>query len=322
VSRVVVLGATGHIGSFLVPALVRAGHQVVALSRGGREPYHPDPAWDRVERVVADRSEEERAGRFGERVAALGADTVVDLICFTEDSAAGLVAALRPQGAHLVLCGSIWVHGTLTEVPVTEDAPRRPWGDYGIGKARIEELLLAESRRPGGLRCTVLHPGHISGAGWPVINPIGNLDLDVWDRLASGAAVTLPNLGLETLHHVHAADVAQAFRLAVEHPEAAAGESFHVVSDRALTLRGFAESVAAWYGVPAVLEFRPLAEFLAGLDPASAEISAAHVERSHAASIEKARRLLGYEPEYTSLAAVAEAVQWLARQGRITAGVP
>ena len=30
----VVIGATGHIGSYLVPRLVRAGHQVVALSRG------------------------------------------------------------------------------------------------------------------------------------------------------------------------------------------------------------------------------------------------------------------------------------------------
>jgi nucleoside-diphosphate-sugar epimerase len=36
-SRVVVIGATGHIGSYLVPRLVRAGHQVTALSRGTRE---------------------------------------------------------------------------------------------------------------------------------------------------------------------------------------------------------------------------------------------------------------------------------------------
>ena len=42
-SRVVVIGATGHVGTYLVPRLVRAGHEVVALSRGEREPYTPAP---------------------------------------------------------------------------------------------------------------------------------------------------------------------------------------------------------------------------------------------------------------------------------------
>ena len=33
-SRVVVIGATGHVGTYLVPRLVRAGHEVIAMSRG------------------------------------------------------------------------------------------------------------------------------------------------------------------------------------------------------------------------------------------------------------------------------------------------
>jgi uncharacterized protein YbjT (DUF2867 family) len=36
-TRVVVIGATGHIGTYLVPRLVRAGHDVIALSRGTRD---------------------------------------------------------------------------------------------------------------------------------------------------------------------------------------------------------------------------------------------------------------------------------------------
>ena len=35
-SRVVVIGATGHIGTYLVPRLVDGGHQVIAVSRGTR----------------------------------------------------------------------------------------------------------------------------------------------------------------------------------------------------------------------------------------------------------------------------------------------
>ena len=34
--KVVVVGATGHIGSYLVPRLVAAGHEVVAISRGSQ----------------------------------------------------------------------------------------------------------------------------------------------------------------------------------------------------------------------------------------------------------------------------------------------
>ena len=66
------IGATGHVGSYLVPRLVRGGHEVVALSRGARDPYVSAPEWRRVERVVVDREAEDAAGVFGGRIAALG----------------------------------------------------------------------------------------------------------------------------------------------------------------------------------------------------------------------------------------------------------
>ena len=44
-SRIVVIGATGHVGTYLIPRLVRAGHEVVAVSRGESEPYSPAPEW-------------------------------------------------------------------------------------------------------------------------------------------------------------------------------------------------------------------------------------------------------------------------------------
>jgi len=47
--RIVVIGGSGHVGSFLVPRLVRAGHQVVNLSRGKSQPYVDDEAWREVQ---------------------------------------------------------------------------------------------------------------------------------------------------------------------------------------------------------------------------------------------------------------------------------
>jgi len=215
--RIAVIGATGHVGTYLVPRLVRAGHEVVALSRGEREPYHPAPEWGAVARLAVDRDAEDAAGTFGGRIAALGADVVIDMICFTPESARQLVDALRPARPLLLHCGTIWVHGPAARVPLTEDEPRTAFGDYGTGKAAIEALLWRETIA-GGVPGVVLHPGHISGPGWPVITPAGNLDADVWRRLATGEPLALPDLGLGVLHHVHADDVAQAFERALTRP--------------------------------------------------------------------------------------------------------
>jgi nucleoside-diphosphate-sugar epimerase len=318
--RVVVIGATGHVGSYLVPRLVSAGHQVVAISRGMSKPYHHDPAWDLVETVQLDRDGGDADGTFAPAITNLKPDVVIDMVCFTPDSAQQLVEALRGRVQLLLSCGTIWVHGPATAVPVTENEAREPFGDYGVGKHQIEELLLSEARTPAGLPSVVLHPGHITGPGWNMINPVGNLDLDVWNRLARGDEVVLPNFGLETVHHVHAADVAQGFHLALENASDAVGESFHLVSDRALTLRGFATAVAGWFGQNPNLRFEPYGRFAATTAQEHAQATWEHISHSPSISIDKAKRVLGYAPRYTSLEAVAEALDWLRRDGQVDVG--
>src|SRR4051812_50090659 len=168
-SRVVVIGATGHVGTYLVPRLVRAGHEVIALSRGEREPYTPAPEWGAVARRPLDRE----APDAGEQVAALDPDVVIDMICFGAESARRLVGPLAERQPLLLHCGTIWVHGPAARVPITEDEPRTAYGDYGTGKAAVEALLRRETLA-GGVPSVVLHPGHISGGPWPVITPAGN----------------------------------------------------------------------------------------------------------------------------------------------------
>ena len=313
-ARVVVIGATGHIGSYLVPRLVRAGHDVVAVSRGERGPYHEAPEWRSVERVTADREAEDAAGTFGERIAGLRSDVVVDLICLSPGSAEQLVQALRPARPLLLHCGTIWVHGQAARVPLTEDQPRTPYGEYGVQKAAIEALLHRETRT-GGVPSVVLHPGHISGPGWSVITPAGNLDLDVWRRLAIGEPLPLPAFGMGVLNHVHADDVAQAFERAVGRP-AAVGQSFHVVAEQAMTCRGLAAGVAGWFGREPVLDLLDWAAYEERVGPVHAEATREHIERGIAAGIDRARSVLGYAPRYSSLDALRESLRWLVQHGR------
>jgi nucleoside-diphosphate-sugar epimerase len=312
--RVVVIGGSGHIGTYLVPRLVVAGHEVISISRGEREPYLADAAWRSAQRIKIDREKEETSGGFGRQIAELKPDVVIDLICFTPASAQHLVEALRGNVQHFLHCGTIWVHGPSVVVPTTEEQPRRPFGEYGIQKAAIEKYLLGEARRHG-FPAAILHPGHIVGVGWNPLNPAGHFDPTVFDRLAKGEELTLPNLGLETVHHVHADDVAQAFYQAMINRSASIGESFHVVSAAALTLRGYAESVAAWFGRKAALRFLPWEEWKQTTIEENASATWDHIAHSPNCSIAKARRLLEYCPRYTSLEAIKESVDWLMRKG-------
>lgn len=305
--RVVVIGGTGHIGTYLVPQLVAAGHGVVCVSRQQRAPYHPNPLWQSVEHVTIDRAEAEDEKVFGSKIKALRAEVVIDLICFTPQSARPLVEALTDDVQHFIHCGTMWVHGPSEQVPTREDQARKPFGTYGVEKAKIESYLLSTHQR-SGFPATVLHPGHITGPGWLPINPAGNLDPEVFTKLAEGEEVVLPNLGMETVHHVHAYDVAQAFVNAVHHREQAVGESFHVLAPQALTLRGYATAMAQWFGREAVLRFLPWEEWKETVSPRNAELTWDHIAHSPNGSIEKARQLLNYAPRYSALQAVQEAV--------------
>ena len=312
--RILIIGGTGHVGTYLVPRLVQAGHDVTCITRGNQQPYLPDACWQMVEHVIVDREVEEESGIFGDRVRAMAADVIIDMICFKVESARILVEALRGRIQHFLHCGTIWVHGASVQVPTIEDAPRRPFGAYGIQKAEIETYLLKEARQ-NGFPVTILHPGHIVGQGWWPLNPAGNFNPEVFMKLARGEELVLPNHGMETVHHVHADDVAQSFMQAITNRSCAIGESFHVVSPAALTLLGYAQTISAWFGKQANLRFLPWEQWRTQVAGGDANSTWDHIAHSPNCSIDKARRLLNYQPRYSSLEAVKESLAAMIAQG-------
>jgi nucleoside-diphosphate-sugar epimerase len=289
---------------------------VLSVSRGKAEPYLPHPAWDKVERIALQRDREDPTGDFARGIARLEPEAVIDLICYTPEAARRLVDSLRGCVRRFLHCGTIWVHGYNVTVPVTEDQPRKPIDDYGVRKAAIETYLLEEAGR-NNFPAAVIHPGHIVGQGWPPLNPQGHLSPWVFERLARGEELALPHLGLETFHHVHAADLAQGFVRALENWGSAAGRSFHIVSEAALTLRGYAEGVASWFGREARLTFVAWEDWRRTISEDEAARALRHITHSSNCSIARARKLLGYEPQYTSLEAVRDSVNWLIERGKI-----
>jgi nucleoside-diphosphate-sugar epimerase len=285
----------------------------VVLSRGHRQPYREDPEWGDVERVAVDRGAAEAEGAFGALVADLRPEGVVDLTCFTPVQARQLVDAL--DGQTVVQTGSIWSYGPSAIVPTTEDAPKHPYGTYGIDKLAVERYLLGEQTR---VRASVVHAGHISGPGWLPIGPAGNLDPAVIRSLRVDGSCLLPDRGGETIHHVHADDVAALHQACLEQPDAAAGEAFNSVCTQALTLRGYAELVARHFGHEPRLRFAPWAEFVAEVGEPYAEQTLDHIGRAPCYSMDKARTRLGFVPEHDVAGTVLEAIDaWVARTSSV-----
>ena len=301
----IVLGATGHIGSYLVPALVRAGYHVCAVSRGNRAPYTAKwPEWQTVRQVYMSR-EEAILGVIDRET-----DLICDLLPYTRQDAESMVERLHAlniaKSVRLISICSIWIYDQKLEVPVTESHPRTATDDYGRGKAEIERYLLDE-HKTSGLRVTVLHPGHICGQGWMPVGPQGNRDPQVIRDVMAGKSIALPDRGQATLHHVHAEDIAR-LTIACLNNDSSIGESFHSVCQTALTLSGFTEQLYRHFGHEPAITYMPYQAFLNKLTHENAEASAEHIDRSPVASMDKAKRMLGFEPAHSSIDTVLEAI--------------
>ena len=300
-AKAVLIGGAGKVGSYLASMLLADGYEVVVVSRTAGEPFVARPGWDDVRRVAADRDDP----AFPERIAGLGADVVIDMICFTKTAMDHLVAALAGAVGHYLVCGSVWIHGPGGQVPVEEPEARGPLEEYGIQKNLMDAeitRLWADAGFPG----TVVHPGHIVCPGDVPINPQGFKGLATFEALKRGDEVCLPNFGMETLHHVAAQDVAGVFHAAIAAGKPAFGEGFHAVSPRATTLRGYAVEAASWFGREPVLTFAPFGEWSRSVEPWQAAQTLEHITRSPSCSSAKAESVLGYRASLTSYEAVKD----------------
>lgn len=313
--KIVVIGGGGHIGTYLTPRLVKDGHEVIVITRGKTQPYTEDAAWKQVRMIKLDRTE---TNNFADKVAELEADVVVDLINFNLKDVKKIVDSLKgTRLSHYLYCSSIWAHGRAEVLPVDSNAPKQPLDEYGWEKYKSEQYL-KEQYRLTGFPATIIMPGQISGPGWKIINPVGNTDVEVFQKIAYGEVLTLPNFGMETLHHVHPDDVAQMFVKAIEHRKEALGESFHAVSSESLTLYGYANAVYRFFGQQPQIEYLPWTEWSKMInDEALTEHSYYHLARSGQFSIENATKLLGYSPKYTVFEVVEECLKSYVSQGLI-----
>lgn len=313
--KVVVIGGSGHIGSYLIPMLVRENHEVIMVSRGKSKPYVRDWAWDEAELVSMDRSKE---ADFAGKIAEMNADVVIDLICFKLEEVKEMVAALKDTDlSHYLYCSTIWTHGRAEKIPADPNGVKHPLDEYGRQKYESEKYLMHEYR-VNQFPVSIVSPGQICGPGWSIINPLGYGGDDVFQTIADGKEISLPNHGMETLHPVHGEDVAQVFFKVMNHRTQALGQNFHAVSEDSLTLYGYAMAMYRFFQQEPNITFLSWDKWVDYVEnEKKASISYHHIARSGYYSIANAKELIGYRPRYTATQVVEASLKSYVDRGVI-----
>lgn len=312
--KIIVIGGYGHIGSYLVPKLIKLGNEVTVISRSEHLPYINDWAWRRAKFVSMDRNKDPK---FDDKIAQMNPDIVIDLINFKFEETKSMVKALQNTNiSHYLFCSSVWAHGRAEILPASPNSLKMPLDDYGKNKY-LSEQYLKEEYRVNDFPATVIMPGQISGPGWDIINPQGNMNNQIFQDIADGKPINLPNFGMETLHHVHASDVARVFVDAITHRNQALGESFHAVERKSITLYGYAQLAYKFFGTNPQINLLPWPEWVKSVNNKEySDHTYYHIVRSGQYDIDNAYKLIDYMPQYS----IEETIE-LSLQGAIDRGV-
>jgi nucleoside-diphosphate-sugar epimerase len=289
--RVFVTGASGHIGSAVVPELLGAGHQVVGLARSEQSAAALEAAGAEVRRGDLDDLD-------GLREAAAAADGVIHLafkheamrVGAFDDAVADDLSAIQALGEALVDSGKPFVStsGTLmlafagitgragTEEDAVEAGPR----------VDAENHVIALADR--GVRSSIVRLPPIVHSD---IDHHGFLPILIGVARETGAAGYVGD-GANRWPSVHTRDAAHVYRLALE--SAPAGTRLHGVAEEGVPFRAIAEAIGAQLGVPtasiaaedAAERFAFLGRFVGADGPTSSA---------------RTRELLGWEPAYPGL---------------------
>jgi len=315
--KVLVIGGTGHIGSYLVPLLISRGYQVAVFSRGTAKPYPGSFVWKNLSQVKTDRERDERDGNWQKKIQEVNPDVIVDLICFEPESAQLMAELIEGEDVHLITCGTAWVYGKTEIVPTPETAPRNPQNEYARKKAVIEEVLLSQTQQ-GHIQATLIHPTHITGPGKTFITPFGDNNLKTIQDIINGKEIYLLDGGMSSLHHVHPADIAFLGLRCIEEKDYTIGECFNCGSTHAMTFFGLGQYLARLAETEFHYRSISLEEYTEQFG--FPEMAANHVRQGCCVSMEKTSEMLHFTPRYSPEDAVREAFHDLILQKKLTWG--
>lgn len=242
-SRVLVTGGAGFIGSHVVDKLIAAGHEPRILDVRP-SPYHPD-----VETVLGDMCVLEdvlRAADGCDAIAHLAAAADVgevqqDPLAAEQLNARGtacvLEAARQLEVGRVVYASTIWVYSDVEGDHVDEATALAPPAHLYTATKLAGELYCRSYRELYRVESTVLRFGIPYG---PRARPAAVIPIFVRKALA-GEPLTLAGGGLQTRRFVYVEDIAEGVVAGLA-PQAA-DRTYNLVGDEEVTIREIAERV-------------------------------------------------------------------------------
>lgn len=307
-SRCLVTGCAGFIGSHLSEALLAEGHEVVGVD--AFIPYYPRPI-----------KESNLAGlrqnpRFAFHEADLRTAELHGLACgadviFHEAAMPGLVkswtdfplystcnelatlrlleAARDEQVKQFIYISTSSVYGK--EATGAEDSPLQPFSPYGITKLASEQLCRAFEAN-FGLPITILRYFSVYG---PRQRPDMAYHILI-RKLIEGNSFPLFGDGEQSRSNTYVKDCVRATLLAFQQREKALGQVFNIGGGEVVSLNQVISIIEELTGKTAKIDRQP---------------ARVGDQRHTAADIAKARRVLGYEPAVGVREGLASEVEWV-----------
>jgi dihydroflavonol-4-reductase len=305
--RIALTGASGYTGGRLLETLRARGDEISVLVR-------PRSVSERLSALAARLVEGDLADASAVARLVEGNDAVLHVAAvyrtaghpdsYYRDVNVGgterlLEAAARCGVRRFVHTSTVGVHGHVTNPPADELAPIAPGDIYQATKAEAEALAL-RYHATRGVPVAVVRPGAIYG-------PSETRLLKLFQAIARGRYAIVGD-GRSFYHPVYIDDLVAGFLLALERPEAV-GEAFLICGPRYVSQTELAALIAKHtHGrvLPFHIPARPLqwagdvVEALCvpfGVEPPLHRRRVDFWTKSRAFTIEKARRLLGYQPQ-------------------------
>ncbi len=311
--KVVVTGATGHVGKWVIHLLAQRGHEVVALSRGGQHPGAPFGEQPRmqgaVQGVALDITREEAveilAPHLGPEVVlihlaawhppATASTTVQDLHGLIEANVLGTMRVLdaarrvRAGVASVVYASTFEVYGEPQATPITEDHRTQPITDYGATKLSGEHhvAVFAQEER---CRTTALRMPAIYG---PEEHTPRALPL-MLQAVARGEVPTIFGNGEDLRDQLYVSDAAAAVVAAAL---GSASGVFNVADGESHSIRAIAECALELVGIAGGPHLQPRVK----------------PQRNYHMNIDRARRELPFSPQMRLRDGMQRQLDWLRR---------
>ncbi len=186
----------------------------------------------------------------------------------------------------------------LSPVPTPETKPTALKSVYAIGKY-VQERLTLTVAPAYGMEGVALRLWNVYGPGQALSNPYTGVLAIFASRILNGQAPMIFEDGEQRRDFVHVGDIARAFMLALDRPEAV-GETFNIGSGENRTVTQVAERLAAAMGS----DLRP---------EITGQMRLGDI-RHCIPDLTKAQIVLGYRAQEDFTAGLAELAEWVACQ--------